>query len=49
MILEDGEVTSMLFNAMVVEVLLYRVDVWGASISRRSWNQNTKNTKSVIK
>ena len=41
------EVRLMLFNAMVVQVLLYGVEVWGGTISLSAWNEIRK-FKSVL-
>ena len=32
----------MLFNAMVTQVLLYGVEVWGGTISLNAWNEIEK-------
>ena len=37
---QGWEVRLMLFNAM--QVLLYRVEVWGGTISLRAWNEIDK-------
>ena len=36
---QEWEVSSMLFNAMVVQVFLYGVEVWGSTILLHAWNQ----------
>ena len=41
------EVRLILFNAMVVQVLLYGAEVWGGTISLSAWNEIRK-FKSVL-
>ena len=36
------EVKLVLFNAMVTQVLLYGVEVWGDTISLNAWNEIVK-------
>ena len=45
-ILVDGKVTLMLFNAMVTQVLLYGVEVWGDTIT---WNEIEKIQKMFLR
>ena len=39
----------MLFNAMVVQVLLYGVEVWGDTISLIAWNEREKIQKMSLR
>ena len=43
------EVKLMLFNAMVTQVLLYGVEVWGGTISRNAWNEIEKIQKMFLR
>ena len=42
------EVRLMLFNAMVVQVLLYRIEVWDGTISLSVWNEIEKIQKMFL-
>ena len=39
----------MLFNAMVTQVLLYGVEVWGGTISLNAWNEIEKIQKMFLR
>ena len=43
----QGWVRLMLLNVMVVQVLLYRVEVWGGTVSRSAWSEKFKHCSYV--
>ena len=45
---QGWEVRLRLLKAMVIELLLYGVEMWGDGISRSAWNETEKIQKNVL-
>ena len=45
---QNQKMQNMLFNAYVVQTMLYRVEIWGGNISPSTWNDIEKRKKAFL-